>query len=36
MRAFDAGCDDYMAKPFEKGLLISKLKKHGMVPGDVL
>ena len=31
-RALDAGCDDYIAKPFERELLIRKLKKYGIAP----
>ena len=28
-RALDAGCDDYIAKPFEKEMLLKKLRKYG-------
>ena len=28
-RALDAGCDDYVAKPFEKELLLKKMRKFG-------
>ena len=29
-RALEAGCDDYLAKPFERHLLLDKLKKFGV------
>ncbi len=29
-RALDAGCDDYIAKPFEREVLLDKLKKFGI------
>jgi len=30
-RALDAGCDDYVAKPFEKELLLKKMRKFGQL-----
>ncbi|MEI6433705.1 MAG: ATP-binding protein, partial [Bacteroidota bacterium] len=30
-RAFDAGCDDYIAKPFDMEALLKKINKHGLV-----
>ncbi|MCX6278286.1 MAG: ATP-binding protein [Bacteroidetes bacterium] len=29
-RAFDAGCDDYIAKPFDMEALLKKINKHGL------
>ena len=30
-RALEAGCDDYIAKPFEREILLYKLKKYGLM-----
>ena len=29
-KAREAGCDDYMAKPFQRDVLLGKLKKFGI------
>jgi len=30
-RALEAGCDDYIAKPVSRGVLLGKLKKYGVI-----
>jgi two-component system chemotaxis response regulator CheY len=32
--AIQAGCDDYISKPFNINIIIEKLKKHGLDVGD--